>query len=493
MNLQEYFNKFKKKCMETFPKRIKENRTKIIDSFATYYGEKYRSLIEKRFDDIIFVFYVSDNDIIGYKNYIERTPIYFTQSALRIFGFDNINLTEYAEFDGVKTNEDGNLFIEPVKINCDDESLSMILKLFFGDQMLLSSDSKDNIFLSFEGKKVGDFLNEKQQEILELVYGTSELTEEVLKTLSWHISGLKQEIAELAYFERKAKDNQDLCLLGYYFEGLISNEEISYHDEYIGSSDKRFIKRLDESGHLQNVIEYGKPCFFTVTFEDGSYRRIVSFQLLTNNDNILIHEISHSETSAPSCTIKALYEDDFCEYEKNGLYASIEFADSEYDKIKIIEEILTEKSCDEVRQIFKSKGGNIFDSILAKGLFAEGQLLEPIDGYRKDFYLIDEFYEAFKEEIKEARITENLNVLVKKVGKENYNKFTEFVSGCCEVELSDGARLILAQEVSKIVADMKEYSKTQRDFTEEELNAFYEELRGNGHNIKRLINGRVIY
>lgn len=133
-------------------------------------------------------------------------------------------------------------------------------------------------------------------------------------------------------------------------------------------------------------------------------------------DSSMIHEMNHNITSDALVTL----ESDNAERDISISGLNIDGAeDSENERI--IEELINEKSAIEITEIFHSKGGTYIEDSARKNIIGESS-------YRKSFYLIDKFYNKFKDEIKKARISGSKNLLLETCGKENYYKLVSLIN-----------------------------------------------------------------
>lgn len=133
-------------------------------------------------------------------------------------------------------------------------------------------------------------------------------------------------------------------------------------------------------------------------------------------DSSIIHEMNHNITSDALVTL----ESDNAERDISISGLNIDGAeDSENERI--IEELINEKSAIEITEIFHSKGGTYVEDSARKNIIGESS-------YRKSFYLIDKFYNKFKDEIKKARISGSKNLLLETCGKENYYKLVSLIN-----------------------------------------------------------------
>lgn len=133
-------------------------------------------------------------------------------------------------------------------------------------------------------------------------------------------------------------------------------------------------------------------------------------------DSSMIHEMNHNITSDALVTL----ESDNAERDISISGLNIDGSeDSENERI--IEELINEKSAIEITEIFHSKGGTYVEDSARKNIIGESS-------YRKSFYLIDKFYNKFKDEIKKARISGSKNLLLETCGKENYYKLVSLIN-----------------------------------------------------------------
>ena len=59
MNEEEFLG-YKKLLEVQINKDISNNSQKLIDSFVDYYGEQYREVITEKYNNIVFVYYISN-------------------------------------------------------------------------------------------------------------------------------------------------------------------------------------------------------------------------------------------------------------------------------------------------------------------------------------------------------------------------------------------------------------------------------------------------
>ena len=59
MNEEEFLG-YKKLLEAQINKDIRNNSQKLIDSFVDYYGEQYRKVITEKYNNFVFVYYISN-------------------------------------------------------------------------------------------------------------------------------------------------------------------------------------------------------------------------------------------------------------------------------------------------------------------------------------------------------------------------------------------------------------------------------------------------
>ena len=59
------YDKLKKKYDNLIRHSLEKNKRILIESFVEYYGEEFRYLIEKRYNEITFIYYIDWNMVIN--------------------------------------------------------------------------------------------------------------------------------------------------------------------------------------------------------------------------------------------------------------------------------------------------------------------------------------------------------------------------------------------------------------------------------------------
>ena len=148
----------------------------------------------------------------------------------------------------------------------------------------------------------------------------------------------------------------------------------------------------------------------------GKTNRFIFLPAYIWEDSMIIHEMNHNVTSDVLFIVET--EDEERDISISGLNID---GTKNSENERIIEELINEKSTIEITDIFHSKGGTYAEKSARKNIIGESS-------YRKSFYLIDKFYNQFKDEIKNARMTGSKNLLLETCGKENYYKLVSLVN-----------------------------------------------------------------
>lgn len=242
-------------------------------------------------------------------------------------------------------------------------------------------------------------------------------------------------------------------------------------DNYVGTTNPSILNIEYIKNSLLRLFQSPLP----VSFNYGSIRhldRIITFQILSLTESAIIHEINHAITRD---YIAYIIEDErvTSAISKTGL--SIDIASQSSDE-KNLEELLNEKASEEITKIFKRRGGDF-------SAFCYDIPLEY--AYEHNFYLVDEFYNLFKDYIKDARISDNKNTLVKRIGEDNYAAFLSLINSNYSTDLDQIAKNKQAstEQLKSLIAAMQKTANASSDISKEELERYYEELRQAGHTV----------
>ncbi len=221
------------------------------------------------------------------------------------------------------------------------------------------------------------------------------------------------------------------------------------------------------------------------TDESMNTNRVIFFEILSLSESTIIHEINHAITAD---NIVFAYKGDKLNEKiyKTGLYTD---STSKNNGIELIsEELINEKASLEITKIFKQKGGDFSSFCLDVPL-----LFKP---YNMNLYLIDEFYETFKEYIKIARISDNKNALIERIGKTNYDNFIRLVNSCYVnkyeyLSIIEQLKEKNLPQIKSIIDKMKKVENNSHEMSQQELEDYYKHLESQGFKVKRL-NGNSL-
>lgn len=231
--------------------------------------------------------------------------------------------------------------------------------------------------------------------------------------------------------------------------------------EYVGCTGENLLENWEL---ITEILECSDPkCF---SYGD---QKIVSFPILLCPDSVIIHELHHALTSEWMVDVSD------GSIEKSGL----EISSNDVVDDEVIEELLNEKASQEITAIFHQKGGDFSSFCLDIPYF------KP---YEENFYLIDSFYREFRPFIKCARITENKNALVERVGKDVYQRYVQFVEENYAEEKSaiEKRKKSSGPQLKALMQEMRDNVEKTPAFSQQELDQYYEWLRREGHTVTML-------
>lgn len=225
-----------------------------------------------------------------------------------------------------------------------------------------------------------------------------------------------------------------------------------------------------------SCLKISNACSFTYG-SAAHMDRIIAFQILSLTESTIIHEINHALTRD---NMAYMYEENRALHTiaKTGLSIDVKGNNSGE---RNIEELINEKASREITKIFKQKGGDLSPFCYS---------IPFMYPYESNFYLVDEFYEKFKKYIKVARISDNKNALVNRVGKDNYEMLVELVNFYYSDDLSHVEKNMeeASQKVKSIIEKMEYTETNSSDISKEQLKELYNQLKAEGYNVRVLNN-----
>lgn len=227
--------------------------------------------------------------------------------------------------------------------------------------------------------------------------------------------------------------------------------------ELVGCTDREILGNQDL---IDELMKSRDP--ICVSYRD---KKLISFPILSYPEFTIIHEVHHALTSDWIADLSG-------NVEKSGL----EVTDHKTSLEEVIEELLNEKASQEVTEIFHRRGGDFSSFCMDLPYFRP---------YNENFYLIDSFYQEFKPFIKKARITENKNELVQRVGKDNYQRYVAFVRKNYSQEKGVIAirKKTSSSQLNTLLQKMKDNAKKAPTFTQEDFDQYYDTLRREGYTV----------
>lgn len=205
------------------------------------------------------------------------------------------------------------------------------------------------------------------------------------------------------------------------------------------------------------------------SYDTSNNRTLYSvFLALFVSDRTLIHEINHAITS----TVISMLENDF---EKFLIYKTgISVALKDNVNNEEFEEVLNELSAKEITEIFHNLGGCV----------QKRKVSYTNSIYVELFPYVLKFYNKYKDLIKEARITENKNILFTKIEKGKYNIYANLIKiKYIIIKKTDLSSLKLDYDLDEINSLIDSMDK---EYVEEDINGYIEELRKQGNSVTLL-------
>lgn len=330
---------------------------------------------------------------------------------------------------------------------------------------LISKSLRDNkkilieAFVKYYGEQYRELIEKRFSEIIFVYY------------INWH--SIEIAINNFILNKDSHNDYSDFNRFNNFYNNYLYSLFATWknRNNIIGVSDKSIYMNKPVISKINGIINDVNPKCFNFNYgSENNMNRYVVFPILILNESAIIHEINHSSTRD---TLAFVVDDD----EKEVINTIHKTGLSIYDSEKIIEELLNEKASKEITQIFKSLGGDF--SSFCKDI----PFLYP---YKKNFYLIDRFYEEFKEYIKEARISDNKNALVERIGKENYKKFVSFINSHYSMDINSMNEDKTGEMayVDSLIEEMKKY--LNRENSSEPNNDYYGYLKKERKRINRI-------
>lgn len=209
-------------------------------------------------------------------------------------------------------------------------------------------------------------------------------------------------------------------------------------------------------------------------------------------DHSIIHELNHLYELAlkevSDSTYKTIFGWDIVEEKID----SQEITDEEDKrKYELLNEIINEKIAKEISKMMADKNIKIFDERVNADY-------QNKTGYDQTNYIVDEFFETFKKEIKASRKNGNVRIIFDAVGRENFEDLNklfqihlEKIGGLKYYSLREDLRdnretertrayFYIKEKRDKILKDMKEHYKLYIEGLKKEKNQNLNSITGYG-------------
>ena len=275
-------------------------------------------------------------------------------------------------------------------------------------------------------------------------------------------------------YENKPQ-TQHFLIFKKYKEELEQKRFLSKLEQFIGTTDESILKSAEIRCDLRRLFEGFTPTHINITDDINTTKRLIIFPIGITKKTDIIHEINHAITSELIGVLEKKRSPivrDRIDIVKSGLDVSLA---SEASEENILEELINERASVDIAEIFRQKGGN-FESFCFD--------IFPFSyAYENHFYLIEDFYRNFIHLLKKIRITENKNLFIEIIGKDNYKRFVQFINRNYKTEYKVISSPQLESEARSLVQEMIEHANSYKLLTQNDVEHFYDELRKQGFKV----------
>lgn len=366
----------------------------IKEGFIKFYGDKYRELIEGKFSNCTFIGCLTiDNIEKILKDFYQKKS---KDLIIDFFDTNNINFNNFNKY----------FFFTDLNYGSKlDEIYEYLDDLSDGNDVYLLMALRD-----FNGNKD---LNFDTKEYINLI----EYLKKIRPSYEFMKNEFKKEKSKVRWYED--------CV------SKFKEESLKLNDKY----NKIYLKELEKIKNL-NLLDFdffckdfedwygNKTCMWpNIVFKDDTYSLhcLIMFSynitLLGYFDNTFIHECNH------------LIETELIDLDLNIFTIRTGFEIVSNDKsineknLKTMNfnEIINELLAQDITKRFHEEGIYFFDD-------EETARVGGGTYYESCLFLVIEFYNIFKEEIKESRITGDMNVLYNLVGEKNFLMLNDLIN-----------------------------------------------------------------
>ena len=447
-----YFN-------DDYVKKIEDNKELLIKSFIKYYGAEHEEKIRSVFAKSNYFWYVGD-----YNSEIRKNI------SMKILNnsLDKMNkIAEMLGYSFLKNNikcKLGNINIEDNKISIEsgsivttgDNKIDMILESLFGEDKIYK-ENNESLFNNFFKYSISE-----RESIIKSIFGPDanydEYLDKIIKIREFLEENYPYEVEQINYnlyfyifdeYMKTKKDNNKVI-------GSLTNQNIPDFEKN---------KTTEIVSSIINDKEISCP--FSVNLSEDM--PVVAFNVLLTSDLNFIHEINHSIKA--SILAYNITDESVIPIKKSGICV---YGDEPYNA-DILEEILNDIEASAVEHIFHELGGNIFDEDILKHHYMNS------NSYPKFYPLVIRFYTLYKDLIKDASITDDANILYKRVNKEKMMEYIKYIDYVYKNYFDKEINAELIDQANKLIDDM---SLDLKD--EMKLDDYIKELEKDGIRVHKL-------
>jgi len=448
-----YFN-------DEYIQKIEHNKELLIKAFIKYYGSEYEDKIRKSFDKISYFWYISSFNETIRKNIsmnILDKELDKMSEIFKILGYDFNSCNIKCRL-GYLNIDDNKLSINTGKIiTTGNKKLDMILEKLFGEDKICSStdDSLFNKFLIYGFSE--------REELIKSIFGDDVSYDEGLSK----IVQIKEFITENYFYEKEQINNY----LYFYIFDEYMNSKANANDKIVGSIFDSNVTSFEREKITEMIPDFINEreisCSFSATISENI--NAVVFNALLTSDLNFVHEVNHSVKS--SLLVCKIGDKGAIHVKKSGICI---YDDAALD-FDILEEILNDIEASEITNIFHEFGGNLFDDDILKHHYINS------NSYPKFYPLVIRFYTLYKDIIKDASISENMNILYKRVNKEKLLEYAKIIDYVYKNYLNDEIPLEFIDKANKLIDDMSIDLKSEVN-----IDDYIKELEESGKKVQRL-------
>lgn len=453
------YDKFITDYNKAFFKNLESKKNIVIDAFIEYYGENYREKITQDINSVKIISFMPKSSKIICERAIRANmfeeSLQNTYQILSLLGLPKIDIVTNGQIGKVK-EENGVIKILDSEIsevyNESNEKIDELLSFIFGSTNLFNYNYNNNTIYNFFS-----YDEEKQKNIVKKIFKSDIINPDIINKIKSVISYMdnlkarthgdeKYITATILYNNYKKKRNNNSIL-----------------KRIVGSNSKTIPEDFDNLGDDPS----------TVTYPEESY---IALPIFITRDDHFIHEMNHVVTSSILATI----DEDYL-IEKTGIDAFntkdiIGSNQSKDNPSDTLGELINDRMAQDITNIIHKKGTYIFDEANTYDIPMEFP-------YKIMLPLIEDFYQKYKDLLKEVNITNNQRLLYTKIDKEALKEFRNFIAEVY-VEVYQKNKKLTKEQINKAKYYTKRLERKPYEMMDSE--EYLKELETNGYKITRL-------